>query len=240
MDNKAAAWPDDFDFETDEMCQSIFKPFIKEEMRKLEAYDDQRPEDITYIFHEHTDRVAENIYRCCMALGLGERVANNMRWAVIPHDIGKRLLPVDLWDSEEKPSGQVKTIRRTHTLLGAQIVTELFADLDHPFKDLMLDIMVNHHEHMDGSGTHGVTGGALSSPVRLAAIVEAYDGYRIWRPHFGDRDITPSGVLARMRDEKGSKIYDMELFEVFAQMKMDDYKHGRILQQPVIEGPQNG
>ena len=84
MDNKVAAWPDDFDFETDEMCQSIFKPFIKEEMRKLEAYDDQRPDDITYIFHEHTDRVAENIYRCCMALGLGERVANNMRWAVMP------------------------------------------------------------------------------------------------------------------------------------------------------------
>ncbi len=224
-------WPDDFDFATDDLCQSLFKPFIKEELRQLEAYDRQRPEGITYIFHEHTDRVAENTVRACMALGLGERVANNMRWAVIPHDIGKRLLPVELWDSEEKPSDTMKKIRRTHTLLGAQIVQETFAGVEHPFKDLMMDIMMHHHEHMDGTGTHGLRAESLSLPVRLAAIVEAYDGYRIWRPHFGTRDISPAGVLARMREEKGSSIYDMELFEVFAELKMDDYKHGRTLQK---------
>lgn len=224
------AWPDGFDFETDETCQQVFKPFIEEQLKELAAYDEQRPEDITYVFHEHAARVAENVRRTCMHMGLGGIVANNMKWAILPHDIGKKKLPVDIWDQEEKPTGDVKAYRRTHTVLGAEIVAETFPDLGHPFKDLMVDIMLHHHEQMDGNGTLGLRGDQLSAPVRLAAIVEAYDGYRIWRPHFGDRDISPPGVLARMRDEKGAEIYDMALFEVFAEVKMDDYKHGRMLQ----------
>ena len=216
-------WPDAFNFETDEICQSIFKPFIRGEMAKLRAYDDERPEEKTYIFHQHAARVAKDVKKTALHLGQSETVANNLYWAVLPHDIGKRLLPVGMWDSEEKPSGSVKKIRRTHTLLGVQIVNELYPDINHPFKDLMLDIMANHHEQMDGNGTLALSGDELSTPVRLAAIVEAYDGYRIWRPHFGERDITPPGVIKRMREEKGEQIYDMDLFEAFAEMKMKEY-----------------
>ena len=74
-----------------------------------------------------------------------------------------------------------------------------------------------------GQGTHGIAGEKLSAPVRLVAIIEAYDGWRIWRPHYGDRDISYSGVLKRMREEKGPDIFDMELFEQFAAMKMEEY-----------------
>ncbi len=217
-------WPDNFDFNTDPVCQTRFKPFIEAELEKLRAYDEQRPDDITYIFHEHAQRVAGNMRKACLHMGLGEIVANNMYWALLPHDIGKRLLPVELWDQEEKPSAGVKKIRRTHTLLGVQIVEETFPDLAHPFKDLMIDLMRYHHEQMDGQGTHGIAGEDLSAPVRLASIVEAYDGWRIWRPHYGDRDISIPGVLTRMREEKGAEIFDMDLFEAFAAMKMAEFK----------------
>lgn len=40
-------WPDTFDFETDAVCQKLFKPFIKEELASLRAYDDARPEEKT-------------------------------------------------------------------------------------------------------------------------------------------------------------------------------------------------
>lgn len=223
-------WPDSFDFQTDKTCQDVFKPFILDELDKLRAYDGERPDDITYIFHEHAQRVAENMRRTCRFLKLPEHVKENLYWAVLPHDIGKRLLPPDIWDQEEKPSGAIKKIRRTHTLLGAQIVEEAFPDIRHPFKDLMIEIMRYHHEQMDGNGTHGLPGEQLSTPVRLAAIVEAYDGYRIWRPHFADRDISPPSVLKRMREEKGEALYDMDLFRAFETVKLDDYKHGRLLQ----------
>lgn len=225
-------WPDHFDLRDEPEIGTRIRNFIDIQMTELEAYDVQRPEGHTYIFHEHAQRVAENVKRTCLHMGLGELVATNMYYAVLPHDIGKKLLPVEIWDQEEKPSGDVKKFRRTHTLLGAQIVKELLYDIEHPFKDLMIDIMRYHHEQMDGNGTHGINGEDLSLPVRLCAIVEAYDGWRIWRPHYGDRDISPPGVLKRMCEEKGEEIFDMELFESFAEMKMLDYKEGRILQKP--------
>lgn len=219
-------WPDNFDLrETPELGER-FQSFIHEQLKELEQYDQQRPDDITYIFHEHAERVAGNVKKTCLHMGLGELVAENMYWAILPHDIGKKLLPVDIWDQEEKPDADLKKFRRTHTLLGAQIVEELFHDIDHPFKDLMIDIMRYHHEQMDGNGTHGILGEELSAPVRLAAIVEAYDGWRIWRPHYGDRDISPPGVITRMREEKGAEIFDMTLFEAFAEMKMAEYNSG--------------
>ncbi len=213
-----------FDFESDKICQNIFKPFIESQMKELKSYDSSRPEGITYIFHEHAQRVADNMRKTCLYMGLGEIVANNMYWAVLPHDIGKKNLPLDIWDKEEKPDNNLKKFRRTHTLLGAQIVQEYFHDVDHPFKDLMMDIMAHHHEQMDGNGTHNIEGDKLSMAVRLAAIVEAYDGWRIWRPHYGDRDISIPAVLKRMREEKGAEIFDMDLFESFAEMKMAEYK----------------
>lgn len=218
-------WPDNFDFDTDNTCQSVFKPFIEKELQELQKYDQNRPDDITYIFHEHAERVANNMKKTCLHMGLGEIVANNMYWAILPHDIGKKNLPLDIWDTEEKPTDNLKRYRRTHTLLGAQIVQEYFHDIKHPFKDLMADIMVKHHGQLNGKGQNNFPAEELSPPVRLSAIVEAYDGWRIWRPHYGDRDISVPGVLKRMREEKGEEIFDMELFEAFAEMKMIEYKN---------------
>ncbi len=224
-------WPDYFNFETDAICQDVFKPFIENELKELKQYDEQRPGGITYIFHEHAERVANNMRKTILHMGLGEKTANNMYWAIFPHDIGKKNLPLDLWDKEEKPTDNLKRFRRTHTLLGAQIVQEYFPDITHPFKDLMIDIMAYHHEQMDGKGTHEISAEKLSKPVRLAAIVEAFDGWRIWRPHFSDRDLSIPAVLKRMREEKGADIFDMDLFEPFAEMKMIEYKNQQTQQR---------
>ena len=172
-----------------------------------------------YVFHTHARRVAEDAYKACLHLGLGEIVANNMRWALLPHDIGKTRLPVVVWDTPDKPDDMMKRLRRTHTLLGAQMAQEALGTTKHPFKDLMVDIMINHHEQMDGGGYLGVPGKKLSMPVRLASIIEAFDGWSIPRPHFGRRDVSIPSVLKRIREEK-SGMFDMDLFEAFADMKM--------------------
>ena len=95
---------ENFNFETDPVCQGTFKPFIENELEQLKQYDEQRPDDITYIFHEHAARVANNMRKTCLHMKLGDIVANNMYWAILPHDIGKKNLPVELWDTEEKPT----------------------------------------------------------------------------------------------------------------------------------------
>lgn len=217
-------WPESFDFETDETCQTVFLPFIVTQLSALKALDAARPDNTTYIFHEHAERVAQDMKNTCLHLGLDETVANNMYWATLPHDIGKAALPHHIWDVDEKPSEDLKRLRRTHIMLGAQIVEERFPEIDHPFKDLMIDIIKHHHEQMDGEGELGISGDQLSTPVRLASIIEAFDGWSVYRPHFGDRDISIPGVLKRMRDEK-LHMFDQELFNAFEEMKLNAYKN---------------
>ena len=217
-------WPDGYDFVSYETCQTKFRPFIEEQLKELKTFDEQRPEDITYIFHQHAKRVAADVKNTCLYMGLGDNVANNMYWALLPHDIGKKELPVRIWDTEGKPDRGLKALRRTHTTLGASIVVEHFKGTKHPFKDLMIDIMLHHHEQMDSFGTLGIPADKLSQPAQLAAIVEAFDGWRIFRPHYGDRDISIPGVLKRMREEKGKAFFNMELFEAFADMKMQEHE----------------
>ena len=217
-------WPGDFDFETDGLCQGIIKPFICDELDKLQECDSQRPPEATYLFAEHAERVARNVEKACLHMDLGKTVARNMYWALLPHDIGKRMLPVQIWDQEDKPDDAMKRLRRTHTELGVKIVEETLGEITHPFKTLMADIMLNHHEQIDGNGYRKLTAEQISTPVRLAAIVEAFDGWSIHRPHFGKRDITIPGVLKRMREEKAG-FFDMDLFESFAAMKMGEYKN---------------
>lgn len=218
-------WPTDFDVRTDVIFHEQIKPFIENQMKLLEIYDRKRQAvnpDIKYIFHEHAERVANDTRNTCALLGLPENVQENMYWAMLVHDAGKRVLPIEVWDSPEKPTGEIMKFRRSHVDLGLDIVREELGDLKHPFVDLMVDIMVNHHEKMDGTGEHNLPGDQLSMPVRLACIVESYDGYTIPRPHFGDRDISPSAVLEKMRSEpgKGAAMFDMDLFEAFAAMKL--------------------
>lgn len=187
----------------DALFASRIRPFIVDMMQVLEAYDNLRPADHPYRFHMHSKRVAENTRLMARHLGMDDAQAETLYWAAWPHDIGKMRLPVDLWDSEGKPSKQVKAARRSHTLTGVRMIEENFSDvLDHPFIALLCQIMLRHHEAMDGSGYLGLKGDDLSLPVQIVAAVDAFDGWSCWRPHYGERDISPEGVIKRMRKEK--------------------------------------
>lgn len=187
----------------DPLFEGRLKPFILDHIEILEAYDNLRPEGHPYAFHEHSRRVADNAKLLALKLGADEAKAEILYWATLPHDIGKMRLPVDLWDSERKPTKQMKAARRAHTLTGFRMVEETFNDIpDHPFMKLMAEIMLRHHETMDGSGYLGLSGDELTLPVQIVACVDAFDGWSCWRPHFKDRDITPTGVIKRMRVEK--------------------------------------
>ena len=149
-------WPESFDFETDETCQSVFKPFIEAQLNTLREFDAKREQwcrenmptgyYVTYKFYEHTHRVSEDLRKTALHIGLPEKIANNLYWAMLPHDIGKQLLPVNIWDLFEKPEDDIKRLRRSHTELGVEIVKKQLGSYDHPFIALLSDIMLNHHE----------------------------------------------------------------------------------------------
>lgn len=229
-----SVWPDHYNLDETPEIKQKFQELIDGQLTALKNLDEQRkdwvknnlPSDyqLTYLFHDHTLRVAEDVKQTVLQMGLSELAAQNMYDAMLLHDCGKSQLPLHLWDMVDKPEDHIKSERRRHTEIGADIIRTELKDVEHPHKDLILDVILHHHEQMDGQGHLGIKGDKLSKPVRLACIVESFDGYSIPRPHFGNRDVSVPGVLARMRDEKGAKLYDMELFETFAQMKISRYK----------------
>lgn len=195
------------------------RSFIEDEREKLKAYDATRPADHPYNFFYHSNRVAKDMRKLALAMDQDEDRAEELYQASLVHDIGKRLLPVAIWDVPGKPDEKTRKERRKHTLLGVSIVDECFgADNHDPFLDLMRDLMANHHEAMDGSGWLKKKGSGLSLEARMLCVCDAFDGYSVWRPHFGGRDISVKGVLHRMSVEKAGQ-FDKDIMEIFTKVK---------------------
>lgn len=200
------------------MVETHHKEFIDSQMKELAAYDALRPKGHVYEFHHHSERVARLMRNFASQLGMDDDMAETLYWATLPHDIGKKKLDVDIWDTKDAPTAEQKQLRRTHTQHGVAIVQNHFGEEEcqsSPFLKMMLDIMENHHETMDGQGFLGKTGEELSREVRMACICDAFDGWSVRRPSFDEnRDLSPSGVLHRMEFEKQGQ-FDPTLLKTF-------------------------
>ncbi|MCB1783608.1 MAG: HD domain-containing protein [Alphaproteobacteria bacterium] len=264
LEDRVKNWPRGGDFHTDPLCQERISPFITRELRRLHEYDDKRkivcvesgmkPEEITYLFAPHSARAAHHARDLCKRIGLGDIEAMNVYWQIMLHDIGKTRLPVNIWDRIEKPEpgSQIYIQRKTHPELGADAIRKEFSDnLDHWFIKQAIEIALLHHEKMDGTGQFKIPGEELSLPVRLAIIVDAFDGGQYLRPHHVDankapaegianafgkkpyppshhlgenrRDVSIPGVLQRMCNKKGAGHFDMELLDAFEEMMLEQY-----------------
>lgn len=180
----------------------------------MQYFDAQRPPYATYLLHPHVHRVATMGRDMALYLGAPREAADWYHQALIIHDIGKCDLPVDIWDMDEKPTEAIKAMRRRHAPLGGdKIETEL--PKDHPFTAFAADIARHHHEQMDGNGFLGMPAGDLSPWVRLACIVDSFDGMSAPRPHFGARDLSPQSVYRRIAIEKGPVFFDPDLTSEF-------------------------
>lgn len=202
------------------MIEQIHRDFITAQMQNLAIYDALRPANHIYEFHLHSERVARSTQKLALAAGYTADMADTLYWATLPHDIGKMTLPVTIWDIDGKPNIEQKAERRTHTWRGSKIIRDNFGKEceTSPFLTLMIDIMENHHEAMDGSGFLGKTGEQLSREVKMACICDAFDGWSIKRPHFNDRDVSPAGVIHRMETEKTGQ-FDPDLLDLFKQIQ---------------------
>lgn len=204
------------------VMEIAFQPyinFIEQQLQELSDYDARRPEGHPYEFHLHSKRVAESMKALAKKVGYDCDMCEALYWATLPHDIGKMILPVEIWDLEDKPTENQRGERRTHTWRGVEIFRAEFGegcDAD-PFLKLLIDIMENHHETLNGEGFLGKAGDQLSKEVRMACICDAFDGWSVYRPHFGDRNLSPETVIKRMETEKAGQ-FDPDLLKQFKEI----------------------
>lgn len=150
----------------------------------------------------HERRVAEVAQALCREMGLDEDAVAMVRMASLLHDIGKLAVPAEILTKPGTLSGSEFEMIKDHSRQGYEILREI------TFPWPIADIVLQHHERMDGSGyPAGLKGEQILQAARILAVadvVEAMASHRPYRPSIG-----LAQALQALRD--GPAMFDPEV-----------------------------
>ena len=116
-------------------------------------------------------------------MGIEESRVEGIRMAGEIHDIGKIYIPAEILSKPGKLTDIEYTIIKTHPQVGYDILK----NIEFPWP--IAEIVVQHHERLDGSGyPAGLRGDAIRLEARIitvADVVEAMSSHRPYRPAHG-------------------------------------------------------
>ena len=122
----------------------------------------------------HSPAVAE----LAAAAASREEDRETLLLAGLLHDLGRVAVPNGIWDKPKMLVAAQWERVRLHSYYTERILsrTPVFAGL--------AAVAASHHERIDGSGYHrGIGGDALSDPMRVLAVADAYVAMTNDRPH---------------------------------------------------------
>ena len=148
----------------------------------------------------HQQRVRKLATTIAMDLGLDEKKVEAIRIASLIHDIGKVNIPASILSKPGKLTEIEFDMIKTHP----QLSYNMLKKIDFPLP--IVDIILQHHEKLDGSGyPRGLKGKDIMLEAKIltvADIVEAMSSHRPYRPALG-----LSVAIDEIRKIKG-KLYD--------------------------------
>lgn len=165
---------------------------------------------------EHGRGVAELSRSIAQKLGYGEVEAQGIFYGAQVHDIGKLSVPGSILNRSGPLAQAELNLIRMHAEIGHRIIR----NLEFPWP--VHEIVLQHHERLDGSGyPNGLSGRHISRAARIVAVadvVEAMSSHRPYRPGLGletaiDEIKSGSGVL-----------YDNEIVEACVHVLDEDPK----------------
>ncbi len=148
----------------------------------------------------HQQRVAELAEAIGRAMGLPEQTVYGLHLAGIVHDLGKIHIPAEILSKPGKLTKIEFEMIRTHPEAGYEILKSV--DFLWPIAQTVLQ----HHEHIDGSGyPAGLKGEQIlleAKIVAVADVVEAISSHRPYRPALGI-----DAAMQELREQRG-KYYE--------------------------------
>lgn len=148
----------------------------------------------------HQQRVAELAVAIARELGLEAGRIEGLRFGAMIHDIGKIYVPAEILNRPGKLSNAEFEIIKCHPQVGYDIVK----DVNFPWP--VAEMILQHHEHVDGSGyPRGLKGEEILLEARIlsvADVIEAMAAHRPYRPARG-----PEMALDEIKANRG-RLYE--------------------------------
>lgn len=130
----------------------------------------------------HQLRVAKLAVALATEMGLPEQQVEGMRVAGTLHDIGKIYVPAEILSKPGRLRKNEFNLIKDHSEVGY----DLLKDIEFPWP--VAQIVLQHHERLDGSGyPQGFSGDAIMIEARIMAVadvVESMSSHRPYRPAF--------------------------------------------------------
>ncbi len=184
----------------DELAGSVWRnPSALISLARLKTRD-----DYTYM---HSVAVSAMMIALGQQLGLSEAEQREAGLAGLLHDVGKMLMPLEVLNKPGSLTDDEFAIMKSHPGKGHAALEASGA-----FSSGVLDVVLHHHEKMDGSGyPKKLSGDQISLLARMGAVCDVYDAVTSTRPYKNAWD--PAASLARMAQWKGH--FDPKIFQAF-------------------------
>ena len=148
-------------------------------------------------------------------MGMREDDQRRLTRAALLHDVGKAFVPVAILDKPGKLTEEEMAEVRKHPRLGYDALAAQGG-----FPPEMLDVVLHHHEFLDGSGyPDGLRGDRISDIVRLTTIVDIYSALveaRAYRVPF--THAKAFAIMEQMKDK-----LDPHLLQAFRPVTLGAY-----------------
>ncbi len=158
----------------------------------------------------HQDRVSELAVAIAKKLHWEPFRIEGLRLGAIIHDIGKISAPAEILNRPGKLSDAEFEIVKAHPVTGAEIISH--AHFPWPIQEMI----IQHHERIDGSGYPlGLTGADIieeAKVIAVADVVEAITAHRPYRPALG----LEAGI-AELQRGKGTA-YDPDIVDICVEL----------------------
>jgi len=145
----------------------------------------------------HSVAVCALMVSLARQLGMDEEHCREAGMAGLMHDIGKAVMPESVLQKPGRLTDSETQVMRTHPERGHELLVEGGAA-----SASTLDVVLHHHERMDGQGyPHKLAGEGISLLARMGALCDVYDAVTSNRPYKMGWD--PAESLARMASWQG-------------------------------------
>jgi len=185
--------------EANDELKRLFMSSIKALAQALEAKDEYT--------QGHSARVAEIGVSIAQYLSLPDREIQNLWVAGLLHDIGKIGIRENVLNKPGKLDEAEWESVQQHPVVAARILG--------PIEELsdVIEIVMHHHEHFDGSGyPEGIRGSDIPLGARILTVADAYDALTSKRPY---RDALPSEEAISILEDAAGTQFDPVIVRAF-------------------------